>query len=66
MNYKNIRKQALLKVRGLTGAAIVMGEMEVPDEKYMADLDVAKVDAVLSVVKAATPRRSNIRSQTGA
>ena len=59
MKFKTIRKEALLKVRELTGAAIVTGEMVIPDEKYMADLDEAKVAACIKVFKRHAEAASN-------
>ncbi len=66
MKFKNIRKEALLKVRELTGAAIVTGEMIVPDEKYMAALDEAKVAACIEVFKRHVEAASNNQLRDGA
>lgn len=55
MPQSSIRQRALTVVHALTDAAISTGEMICPDEKYMRDLDAAKVDAVLAVCG----RRSN-------
>lgn len=49
-NMKNSLKQrAIAVVHALTDAAIRTGEMTCDDERYMRDLDEAKVDAVLAV-----------------